>query len=220
MQSILLIGRPGSGKGTQAVLLKEKLNFEIIALGDLLRKKTEKDNFTGKKIKKMMNFGDLLPTIAVIPVWYEELNKLKNSEQSEQKNIILDGFARKFIEAELLLQAINWFELGINFKVIYVDISTKESKKRISKRKMCNKCGAIFMANYQEKKCNKCDGFLIIRGDQSEKAIKKREQEFQKETIPVLEFFKEKGLLESVNGEQSVEAVFEEITKKLKLFEL
>ena len=214
MQSILLIGRPGSGKGTQAQLLEDNLGFEAIVAGNLLREKVKQDNFTGRKLAKSMNAGNLLPSIAVSSVWYEKLEKLKN-KNSEQKNIVFDGFARKLIEAELLLQALDWFELGNDFKVIYIDISAEESGNRIRKRKMCDKCPAIFMANYQKDKCDKCSGNLIIRGDQTEEALLNREEEFIKETMPVLKYFDEKGLLENVNGKQSVEAVFLDIKKLL-----
>ena len=214
MQSILLMGRPGSGKGTQAKLLEDNQGFEIIVAGNLLREKANQNSFTGRQLKKYMNAGHLLPSIVVSSVWYEKLDKLKNNNDIK-KSIVFDGFARKLIEAELLLQALDWFELGSDFKVIYIDISAQESGNRIRQRKMCDKCQAIFMANYQKEECDKCGGALIMRGDQTEKAILKREQEFMKETMPVLEYFENKGLLEKVDGEQFVEDVFSDIKKLL-----
>lgn len=213
MYSILLIGRPGGGKGTQADLLKERLDFEIITTGDLLREKGKENDFTGKKLKIAMDTGNLMPTVVVSATWFKKLEDLKNSDN--KKSIVFDGFARKLIEAELLFQALDWFELGGVFKVIYIDISAKESANRIRKRKMCDKCKTIFMGDYQGDKCDKCNDNLIIRGDQTEEAIKKREQQFIKETMPVLDYFKERGVFRTVNGEQPVEDVYNEIIKTL-----
>lgn len=214
---IILLGRPGSGKGTQAKLLGEKLKLNCIGSGDLLRKKSEEKDFIGKKIKSVINMGGLVPTPVIFKLWldkFEELKKKKNL-----KGFIIDGSPRKILEAYLIDESLEWYEWGKNIKVILIDISPKEAIWRLTKRRICKKCKKTipYLGKFKEfKKCSECGGELIHRPDDTIAGVKKRLAWFKTEVQPVINFYKKTKRLVKINGEQNIEDVFKEIFNQLK----
>lgn len=214
---IILLGAPGAGKGTQAKLLIEKFNFDYIGSGDLLRARKKLNDFTGKKISKVIDKGKRVATPVIFKLWMDKFEKFKRVPKF--KGIIIDGSPRTTLEADMMEQALGWYEWEKNKRVILIDISTKEVIQRLTKRRMCEQCGRIipFVGEFKKiKECDKCGGKLITRADDDEKGVKKRLEWFQTEVKPAINYYEKRGGLIKINGEQSIEDVFKDILKVLK----
>ncbi len=214
---IILLGKSGSGKGTQAKLLKEKFNLAYIGSGDLLRERAKKKDFTGKKISEIFNKGGLIPTPVILKLWLEKIEELRNLKNL--KGIIMDGNPRKILEAYLIDEVFEYYGWDKNVKAILVDISNKEAKDRLLKRRICQKCQEIipFIGEFKTmKKCFKCQGPLVLRSDDTEKSVEKRLDWFKKDVQPIINYYKKKGILLKINGEQKIEEVFKDILLCLK----
>lgn len=213
----IILGPPGSGKGTQAKLLAEKFGLEYIGSGDTLRKRQKIDDFTGKKLVKVMGKGELVPNLIIADIWVDEFRKLK--KQSKINGIVLDSWNRTTIEVNLMDEALDWYEWGGNVKVILIDISRRESFNRLTKRRQCKNCGRLipWIGEFKKlKKCDKCAGPFFVRCDDNIQSIKKRLEEFRQNTLPAINHYKKQNRLIKVNGEQSIEAVYGDILKALK----
>lgn len=216
-QIIILLGRSGSGKGTQAELLAKDFKFDYISSGNLLRKRMEQKDFTGRKVKKFVNRGDLVPAFLIFNNWVQALEKCRDKKNID--GILIDGSPRRVSEAELLNQAFDWFEYK-NIKVILIDISQQEAFDRLTKRRICQKCGRLipWLGEFKNLKvCDQCGGELIERADDTPAAIRKRMDFFKKEVEPVIKYYQKQKRLVKVDGEQSIEDVYREVKKALEL---
>ncbi len=214
---IVLLGKSGSGKGTQAELLEKKFGLNYIGSGDLLRARGRKLDFTGKKIINVLNKGGLVPVSVIFKLWVDKVEILKNKKNL--KGFIMDGNPRKLFEAYLIDDIFGWYEWDKNIKVILVDISNKVAIKRIITRRICKKCKEIipFIGEFRKiKKCPKCGNELTHRSDDTLKATKNRLSWFRKDVQPIINYYRKTGRLIKINGEQSIENVFKDILKVLK----
>jgi adenylate kinase len=216
---LAFLGKSGAGKGTQLDILREKLGFDFIGSGDLLRARKQAHDFTGEKIASVIDNGGLIATPVIFSLWMTEFERLKNNE-SELKGIVIDGSPRKIREAYLMDEALDWYEWNDNFKVILIDVSDEEVLSRITNRRICSECGEIVPYVGDLKRlthCPKCNGELVKRPEDSEQeSVKKRLDWFDCEVTPVIEFYSEKNKLITINGNQTVEAVFEDILKAIE----
>jgi len=213
---IIVMGPPGSGKGTQAKLLAEKFRLKYVGCGDVLRARQKVGDFTGNKLIKVMGRGELAPSFVVSKTLGDELEKLK--KRSKINGLVLDGWTRIDIEAIMADEALTWYEWDKNVKVILLNISRRELYNRLTKRRQCKKCGRLipWLGEFKKlKKCDKCGGELITRPDDKMESIKMRLEEFKNKTIPAINYYKKQGRLIEVNGEQSIENVFKDILKKI-----
>lgn len=185
---IIILGRPGSGKGTQADLLEKKFGFAHMSTGDLLRKRTKKKDFVGKKLLKIMEEGGLVPTPLVFQLWMPFLEAFQ--KKNTKRGILFDGSPRKLYEARMLDEVLDFYEWKGRVKVLNVEISAKEAMIRLLKRG---------------------------RHDDNRKNIEVRLRWYRDEVVPALKYFKQEGLRIDINGEQSIEDVHKEILKKLKM---
>ncbi len=188
MTIISLIGRSGCGKGTQIDFLKKDTGFEVIKTGSLLRQKASEDDFLGKKIGEFLSQGRIMPTPVVFSLWMPKLIEIRNS--SSPSGVIFDGNPRKLYEAKMLEEVFEMFGWQGSFFPIHLKISREEAERRLLERG---------------------------REDDNSEEIKNRLDWFETEVVPVLQFYKEKGYLIEVNGEQSIEEVYKDIKKVLKL---
>lgn len=212
--NILLIGSQGSGKGTQAEKLIEKFKFAHVEMGGLCRKIAAEDSPLGHQVAELINDGKLVPDEVVVRILDNYLSGVAGLE-----GILFDGFPRNVSQAQ-------YFEKYLTEKgqkldlVIFLSLSEEETFKRLSNRRTCKKCGKIFniltKPSLKIGVCDFCGGDLIIRQDETPKKIKTRLSAFKEQTIPMINFFKEKGLVEEVDGNQSIEKVFEDIVGKLE----
>lgn len=214
-QIIILMGRSGCGKGTQAKFLQKEFGFDYLSSGDLLRARTKKNDFSGKKLKNVMGQGELAPTFFISHLWSEKIGEKK--DKSNLKGLIIDGSPRSLLEAELMDDIFEWYE-WTNIKVILLDISDKEAFNRLTKRRICQKCGRAIPWVGQSKKlkkCDRCGGELMTRFDDKPEAIKARLDFYKDDVQPAVDYYEKQGKLIKVSGEQSIEDVHQEIIKGL-----
>lgn len=214
---LILLGKSGSGKGTQVDLLKDKLNLDFLGTGSLLRERKKVGDFSANKIADVIDNGGIVPPPVVFKLWMDKFEGFKN-KGDEFKGVILDGSPRKILEAKLMDDALGWFEWDKRVKIMLIDISDEEAINRIAKRKICPKCGAIAIVSGTSESdvCPKCGEVLIIRPEDSIEGTQKRLEWFREEVAETVEHYESMGRLIKINGEQSVEGVFNDIMKEIE----
>ncbi|MCK4454004.1 nucleoside monophosphate kinase [Candidatus Parcubacteria bacterium] len=210
------IGRSGSGKGTQAKLLMKHFgNLFYVSTGDLFRDLSKADTDTSIRIQKILKQGGLPFDDLSSTLWMHELAyNLKENE-----GFILDGAPRRVNEAQTLDRFLDFLERKETTFNLLVDISREEAFNRLSKRRLCKKCGRLipWVGEFKELKvCDKCGGELITRADDSPEAIKSRLDYYEERVVPTVKYYEEQSRLLKINGEQSIEDVFKDILKALK----
>ncbi len=211
--NLIFLGPPGAGKGTQAKKLVQLLGIPQISTGDILREKRKEDSPLGRQIREIMASGKLVPDEIVIEIVKERL-----SQPDCEKGFILDGFPRTIPQAEALDKVLE--EMGKKLDaVVYIEVPEEELIKRISGRRVCEKCGEeyhiIFKPPKVEGVCDKCGGKLIQREDDKEEVVKKRIEVYNESTAPLIDYYEKKGLLKRINGVAPMEEVFESIKRAL-----
>lgn len=194
------MGAPGSGKDTQVLKLQEFLDLTLISSGDITRHLAEKN----KEAERIMDEGGLLPDNFILEAVAEKISSVNLNQ-----GFILDGFPRTLDQAKELEKIL---KADIDF-VIFLDVPKEKLIERLSKRSVCPKCDYLSMMN--EEKCPTCGGTLEKREDDKPEIIKKRIEVYMENTLPVVGYYKNKGLLLSVNGDKSVDDVAEEIKQKI-----
>lgn len=215
-QIIILFGRSGCGKGTQAKLLQKEFGFDYLSSGDLLRERMKENDFSGRKLKKILDRGDRAPTFLMFQVWVDKIREIKN--KPDLKGLIIDGSPRSVLEAELMDHTFEWYEWS-DVKVILLDISDEEAFNRLSKRRICQKCGRLipWLGEFKNlKRCDKCGGELKARFDDRPEAIRARLDYFKKDVQPVVDYYEKQGRLIRINGEQSIEEVYRDIKNEIR----
>ncbi len=212
--NLILLGAPGAGKGTQAKMISEKYGIPQIATGDMLREAVVKGTELGKKAKEYMDRGELVPDEIVIGIVRERLQ-----QPDCEKGFILDGFPRTLAQAEALDKMLE--ELGKKIDaVININVPEEEVVKRIAYRRTCRNCGAVYHLIYnppkEDNKCDKCGAELYQRDDDKEETVRERFKVYREKTEPLIEYYKEKGILYEVDGTKDINDVFGEITKILE----
>jgi len=214
----IIIGPAGSGKGTQAKLLQQRFKLGYLDCGGAVRQRQKVNDFTGRKLLEISwRKGELVPSFLISDLWVDKLERLKNKPHF--RGMVLDGWNRTLLEAQLLDESLEWYEWNKNVKILLIKVSNKESFNRLTKRRQCRKCGRIipWLGSFKElKRCDKCEGKLFVRRDDRLKAISMRLAEYKKETIPTINYYRKQKRLIEINGEQSIEDVFKEILKKIK----
>jgi adenylate kinase len=210
MKKYVIMGVQGSGKGTQAKLLCERYGLIHISVGDIFRGHIQERTKLAARIKRIMAEGKLVPDEIVIAMIQRRLD-----DHDWNHGFILDGFPRNRVQAEFFLET---YDIDA---VILIDVSDKAVIERIAARRLCAQCGADYnLVSAPPAKagiCNKCGGKLRQRPDDTEKAIRSRLQDYHKQTEPLLDVFRKKEVVVSVDGTKTPEKVFQEIRRKLKL---
>jgi len=200
---LVLLGKPMSGKGTQARMLTKELNLSHISTGDLLREEVKRNSGLGKEAKEYMSKGVLVPDELII----------RMLEKNLPEDYILDGFPRTIKQAEAL-DKVSKLDL-----VIDINCSDKIIVKRTVMRQMCRKCGAIYGLDVRPKedeKCDHCSGELYKRDDDNEETIKKRLEVYNNQTAPLINYYKDKGIYVEVNGEEAIANIKKKILSKIE----
>ena len=192
-KTILLMGPPGTGKGTIAQMLVDDLNLCHISTGDIFRTNIKGQTPVGKKALKYINNGQLVPDVIT-----DEMVRLRLQEDdASNKTILMDGYPRNLHQGQKIIELI----LGINRKidaVIWLNTDVESLIQRITNRRLCKDCGRIYnLINLSQKpkidnKCDKCEGDLYQRSDDNAEFVKKRFAEYQQTTLPLLDFYQKK----------------------------
>lgn len=211
---LVLFGPPGAGKGTQAQLLRDKLNLAHISSGDLFRHNLNNKTPLGLKAAEYMNQGELVPDEVTIDIVLDKVLSLNSAE-----GFILDGFPRNRNQAEVLEKALTQRSRNID-KVVHIDVSQEELVRRLSGRYICRDCQAphsvdAMNLSQNDRKCEQCGGEIYQREDDRAEAVQKRIQVYHDETVPVLDFYRDRDLLLDVSGLNSVEKVNQDVLSGL-----
>lgn len=219
MKNIVLIGAPGSGKGTQGEMLKTELNLTKIALGDILRDyRSDKSNPFSSRINETMDSGKLLPSDLVNEIAKDYI--LQNASKSN--GFLLDGYPRKIDQAEFVDSI---FQNDLQSKIqiaIMLEVSLNDLVDRLKYRQTCKKCGATYNTKTLPTKingvCDHCGSseFSTRKDDSEEQIIKTRFEEFTLSTMPVVEYYQSRRKLVKINANQAVENVYREIIDLIK----
>ena len=207
--NIVLLGAPGAGKGTQAAKLVEEFATPHISTGDILRAAVKNQTELGKKAKGYMDAGDLVPDSLIIDLMDERLR-----EPDCEKGFILDGFPRTTAQAVALDDMLVRLERPLDAALL-VDVDPEVIIKRLTERHCCKECGYIGTA--ADATCPKCGGEMYQRDDDNETTVRNRLDVYAKSTSPLIDYYKGKGLLKSVDGDRPVETVYVDVKALLGL---
>jgi adenylate kinase len=200
--NILLFGKPGAGKGTQAPKLAEALGVPTLATGDVLRNATREGTPLGKKAKEYMDRGDLVPDDVILGIVGETLARPEYA-----KGVILDGVVRTVPQAEGLERVLRGLKRKLDVVLVF-DIDSDEIVSRLSGRTVCEKCQTPYTGRKAGDTCDKCGGKLVRRTDDEPEAIRNRLAVYEKQTAPVFDWYKRNGArLEQVQATGSVKDV-------------
>ncbi len=199
------MGAPGAGKGTQAALVSQTLSVVHIASGDLFREVRQSDTEVGRLVKSYYDKGELVPDDVTIRMILDRL-----SQPDCAKGVLLDGFPRTIQQAEALDKALEGEGKRVD-TVVSIGVSTPELLRRLSGRWLCPQCGASYHTvsapSQQAGTCDRCGAALYQRPDDTEATAKNRLEVYNNQTTPLIDYYSRKGILQEMNGEQTVEAV-------------
>jgi len=208
---IVFLGPPGAGKGTQASLLSEKYGIRKISTGDILREAVRRGTELGKKAKKYMDAGDLVPDDIIIGLIEEQIEGIDS--------FILDGFPRTMKQAEALDRLLSERDKPLSH-VIFVNVPDEEIVKRLTARRVCPNCGAVYNMIYNPPKrdeiCDVCGTPLVQRSDDREDVIRNRLKVYRESTAPLIDYYRGKGIFYEVDGVGKVEEVLKRIEGVLR----
>jgi len=214
---IVIFGPPGAGKGTQAKFISEEFNIPHISTGDILRENVREGTPLGKKAKAYMDKGALVPDELLIDLIKERLQK-----PDTRRGFLLDGYPRTPAQAKALDVILD----DVNKKldaVVNIDVGANELVRRLGGRLTCRKCQASYHIKSNPPKvpgvCDQCGSELYQRADDTEAAIKNRIAVYNKQTQPLIDYYKKKGLLIDIDGEREIDEVRSDIMKALKKFQ-
>jgi adenylate kinase len=200
---LVLFGPPGAGKGTQAQLLKDRLGAAHVSSGDLFRYHLRQGTELGQRVSQYINQGLLVPDEVTIDIILDKVLAF-----SPEEGFILDGFPRTTQQAQALEQALNRESRPLD-KVVFINVPEEELLRRLGGRYICRNCQAphTVPSGQQPPPCSNCGGELYQREDDQPQAVSRRIEVYQRETMPVLDFYRQRGLLADVAGVGSVECI-------------
>ncbi len=208
MLNLVFMGIQGSGKGTQAGMLKDRYGFKHLNIGELLRNYMSEGTSLGDKISKYMVKGELVPDEYIFTIIDEYLH-------SKVKGLILDGFPRTLNQAEFMEERI-----PVNYAVFF-DLDDQEAIRRLTSRRVCSNCGSTYnlliKPPKEDNKCDKCGHKLIHRNDDHEEAIVRRINIFHQRTRKLIAFFQEREILIRIDSTQSPQDIHKELVRRINL---
>lgn len=211
--NILIMGPAGAGKGTMSDLILKEYDIPHISTGDMLRENVRNNTDLGKEAKSYMDAGKLVPD-AVINAMVEA----RLQEADCQKGYLLDGFPRTLVQAEKFAEISQKIGKPVEC-VLALDVDFNMLKERITGRRVCSKCGAIYHIHNHPSKvegvCDVCGGALKQRSDDTVEKLTQRMDEYDNSTKPVIDFYDQKGVVAHIDASQKPEDVFNDIKEAL-----
>ena len=210
---LILMGAPGSGKGTQAEKLMDQFECRQISTGILLRQSIESGSELGSRVQKIMSEGLLVSDEIVLDLIKSELLEIGG------ESFLLDGYPRNINQAEALDRLLTQIKKPLDFSIL-IDVPSEILIKRLSGRRTCSLTGKTLNIYFSKKdEINQClsnGGELLQREDDNEESIIKRIEVYKEQTEPMIEFYESSGLLQTINGEGSVEDVYSQLKRLVK----
>lgn len=210
---IIMLGAPGAGKGTQAKKIAAKYAIPHISTGDIFRANIKNNTELGQKAKTYMDKGELVPDELVVDLI---MDRFKEADCAN--GYVLDGFPRTIPQAEALDEALTSAGEKIDY-AINVEVPDENIVNRMSGRRACVSCGSTYHVVYAPTKvdgiCDRCGKELILRDDDKPETVQNRLNVYHKQTQPLIDFYKNKGVLAEVDGTVDMEDVFNAIVKIL-----
>lgn len=202
---VIFLGPPGAGKGTQAAKIRETHEVAHISTGDILRANVKQGTALGCRAKEFMNAGKLVPDEVIIGMMKERLQ-----EPDCRNGFILDGFPRTVPQAVALDQLLSDLDLKLDASILF-NVDDEVVVERLSGRRMCRRCGKIYHATFHptevEGVCDACGGEIYQRDDDREEVIRNRLSVYHDQTAPLIDYYRQKGLLHDVDASGSSDAV-------------
>lgn len=212
--NIIILGPQGSGKGTQAELLAKKFKLEHIDMGRYLREAASLKTSLGREINEIINIKKELVSDRIL----KKVVEIKLKELPREQGIVFDGVPRNKNQLVYVEEVITEVGRKINL-VIALDLSEAESIERIAARRVCSQCKKVYiLGKDQEAKsgiCSQCGGLVVQRVDDTPEGVKKRLRIFKEETLPIINYYQKQDKLIKIDGDQSIEKVFQSIVKKI-----
>ncbi|NCU18111.1 adenylate kinase [Pallidibacillus pasinlerensis] len=207
--NLILMGLPGAGKGTQAEKIVEKYHIPHISTGDMFRQAVKDETELGLKAKSYMDKGELVPDEVTIGIVRERLSK-----EDCNNGFLLDGFPRTVPQAESLEQILTDLNKKLDY-CINIHVNKEILMERLTGRRICKSCGStyhlVFNPPAKENVCDKCGGELYQRADDNAETVENRLDVNLKQQQPLLDFYKDKGYLVTVDGQQHIDQVFQDV---------
>ena len=211
--NLILFGAPGAGKGTQAVELAKKFNLIHISTGEIFREAIAEHSEMGEIANSYISKGNLVPDDITVKIVKERL-----AQEDCKNGFILDGFPRTLPQAECLDQICLELNISIDH-VIDIEVNEDELIRRLSGRRVCKTCGASYHIDFNPSKvenvCDKCNGELYTRKDDEKESVAVRLKTYKSSTMPLINYYVNKGILVEINGQQEINDVLNEIVEKI-----
>jgi len=208
---LIMLGAPGAGKGTQAKQIAAKYNIPHISTGDIFRANIKSETELGLKAKEFMDQGLLVPDELVLELVADRL-----SQADAMEGFVLDGFPRTIPQAKNLTQTLEKINSGINY-AIDVSVPDENIVRRMGGRRACINCGGTYHTKYLTPKvegvCDACGSELVLRSDDEPETVLKRLGVYHKQTAPLIDYYKEMGLLVTVDGTLAINDIFNTIVE-------
>ena len=205
VRRVVLLGPPGAGKGTQAKLLQDEFGAVQISTGDILRKAVADQTPLGNQAVGFINSGALVPDSVIVNLVAERLQ-----EQDSAKGFLLDGFPRTIAQAESLDEILKKMGLSLNC-VLSVEVPQEVIVERLAGRRTCGNCGALCHVALNPPKtegvCDRCGGELFQRDDDQEQTIAKRLEVYERQTAPLVNYYRQRGLLRTIDGVGEIDQI-------------
>lgn len=211
--SLILLGPPGAGKGTQAGRIVTEYGIPHISTGDILRSAVKNQTQMGLEAKKFMDAGELVPDSVVIGIVKDRLQ-----EPDTAKGFLMDGFPRTIPQAEALDEALEGLGRAVS-KTVVILVDEEDLVRRLTGRRICRSCQAPFHVMFNPPKaenvCDVCSGELYQRDDDAEVTVRNRLEVYRNQTEPLIEYYDRQGVVARIDGAQAPEAVYEDIRAAL-----
>jgi adenylate kinase len=210
---VVFLGPPGAGKGTQAKLLREKFEACLVSTGDILRKAVADQSPLGKEASEYIKRGDLVPDNVIVKLVAERLK-----EKDCAQGFILDGFPRTIPQAQSLEEILQKMGLGLQ-SVLLVQVPHRIIVERLAGRRTCKNCGALYHLKFnpstRESICDRCGGELVQRDDDREETIRARLKVYDNQTAPLVDYYRQRGILREIDGVGNVDDIRNRVIKAL-----
>ncbi len=206
---LILMGPPGAGKGTQAKRLVDEFSLAHISTGDILRKAVAEGTEMGREAKRYMDAGELVPDAVVIGIVKDRL-----TEKDAEAGFVLDGFPRTVEQADALGEALDDLGRSIDH-VVDIEVDRDSLVRRLTARRSCRECGRVYNLLAEPPKqhdvCDVCGGEVYQRDDDTVETVSNRLKVYEDSTAPLIDYYRRKGLLRTVDGDQDIDAVYQDI---------